>query len=117
MRRRQARECTSALKSVLHRSRRLARLALVLMIELEVYAAGVRDLSKILKLDQQLQAVAGLRYKVNSHHDMVYPELDEQTITVREIRTVFTRLGLEPRFVGEILPALRPPAKTQLLSA
>lgn len=104
-------------KSVLHRPRMLVRLALVTMIELEVYAAGVRDLNKILELDHQLEAVAGLRYKVDSNHDIVYLELDEPSITVREIRSIFSKLGLEPRFVGEIPPELRPRSKTQLLSA
>jgi hypothetical protein len=103
--------------SVLHRLRMLVKLPSFVMIELEVYAAGVRDLNKILELDHQLEAVAGLRYKVDSNHDIVYLELDEPTITVREIRNIFTRLGLEPRFVGEIPPALGPRSKTQLLSA
>ncbi len=106
-----------ALNSVLHRLRKLVRLAGVIMIELEVYAAGVRDLNKILELDHQLEAVPGLRYKVDSNHDIVYLELDEPTITVREIRSIFSKLGLEPRFVGEIPPELRPRSKTQLLSA
>jgi hypothetical protein len=39
------------------------------MIELEVYAAGVRDLNKILELDHELETIAGLRYKVDSNHD------------------------------------------------
>ena len=95
----------------------LVRLTFVTMIELEVYAAGVRDLNKILELDHQLEAVAGLRYKVDSNHDIVYLELDGPTITVREIRNIFSKLGLEPRFVGEIPPELRPRSKTQLLSA
>ncbi len=95
----------------------LVRLADVTMIELEVYAAGVRDLNKILELDHQLEAVAGLRYKVDSNHDIVYLELDEPSITLREIRSIFSKLGLEPRFVGEIPPALRPRSKTQLISA
>ncbi len=87
------------------------------MIELEVYATGVRDLNKILELDHRLEAVPELRYKVDSNHDIVYLELDGPNITVREIRNIFSKLGLEPRFVGEIPPELRPPSKTQLLSA
>jgi len=51
------------------------------MIELEVYAAGLRDLDKVLELDHQLEAIPGLRYKVDSNHDLVYLELDEPTIT------------------------------------
>ena len=86
------------------------------MIELEVYAAGLRDLNKILELDHELEAIAGLRYKVDSNHDIVYLELDEPTITVREIRDIFRKLALDPRFVGAIPAELRPKTKTQLLS-
>jgi hypothetical protein len=86
------------------------------MIELEVYAAGVRDLDKILELDHQLEAVPGLRYKVDSNHDIVYMELDEPTVTFREIGMIFRKLGLEPRFVGTIPPEVRPMTKTQILS-
>jgi hypothetical protein len=86
------------------------------MIELEVYAAGLRDLNKILELDHELEAIPGLRYKVDSNHDIVYLELEEPTITFREIRAIFKKLGLDPRFIGAIPPELRPKTKTQLLS-
>jgi hypothetical protein len=86
------------------------------MIELEVYAAGVRVLDKILELDHQLEAVPSLRYKVDSNHDIVYMELDEPTVTFREIGMIFRKLGLEPRFVGAIPPEVRPMTKTQILS-
>ena len=87
------------------------------MLELEVYAAGVRDLNKILELDHELEAVPGLRYKVDSNHDLVYLELDAPTVTFRDIRATFRKLGLEPRFVGNIPAELRPKAKTQPLTA
>jgi hypothetical protein len=87
------------------------------MIELEVYAAGVRDLNKILELDHQLEAVPGLRYKVDSNHDLVYMELEEPVITLREIRAMFRKLDLDPRFIGAVSPELRAKTKTQLLSA
>jgi hypothetical protein len=86
------------------------------MIELEVYAAGLRDLNKILELDHQLEAIAGLRYKVDSNHDLVYLELDEPTIRLREIRAIFLKLGLDPRFIGAIPAELRPKPKTEPLS-
>ena len=86
------------------------------MLELEVYAAGVRDLNKILELDHELEAVAGLRYKVDRNHDLVYLELEEPTVTFREIRTIFRKLGLDPRFVGTIPNELRPKTKTQPLT-
>ena len=103
--------------SFFHRKQALARSDLPSMIELDVYAAGVRELNKILELDHLLAAVPTLRYKVDSNHDIVYLELDEPAITFREIRAMFLKLGLEPRFVGAIPPELRPRAKTQLLGA
>ena len=87
------------------------------MFELEVYAAGVRDLNKVLELDTELQAIAGLRYKVDSNHDLVYLELDEPTVSFRDIRSIFRRLDLQPRFVGAIPEELRPKTETQLLNA
>jgi len=87
------------------------------MLELEVYAAGLRDLDKILELDHQLAAIAGLRYKVDRNHDLVYFELDQPTITFREIRAIFRKLRLDPRFIGAIPAELRPKTKTQPLGA
>jgi hypothetical protein len=86
------------------------------MIELEVYATGLRDLNKILELDHELEAIPSLRYKVDRNHDLVYLELDEPTITFREIRAIFRKLNLDPRFVGAIPSELRSRTKTQLLS-
>ncbi len=88
------------------------------MLELEVYAAGVRDLNKVLELDHELETLAGLRYKVDRNHDLVYLEVDEPpAITFREIRRVFRKLGLDPRFVGAIPTELRPKIATQPLTA
>ncbi len=89
------------------------------MIELEIYAAGVRDLDKILELDHALGAIPGLRYKVDSNHDIVYLEADRLTFTLAEIRQAFERLDLEPRMVGalpEVLQAPNAKKKTQLLN-
>ena len=85
------------------------------MIELDVYAAGVRNLEKILELDHELEAVPGLRYKVDSNHDIVYLEFDEPTLTVHELRGIFRKLGLEAKIVGSVPPELNPKSKTQPL--
>ena len=85
------------------------------MLELEVYAAGLSDLDKILELDHQLPAIPGLRYKVDRNHNSVYLELDQPTIAFREIRTVFRELALDPRFIGAIPAELRAKTKTQPL--
>jgi len=85
------------------------------MMEQEVYAVGLRDLNKGLELDHHLEAIAGLRYRVDGNHDLVYLELDNATLNVREIRAIFLRLGLNPRFIGAIPPELRPKSKTEPL--
>lgn len=85
------------------------------MIEIEVYAAGVRNVEKILELDHEFEAVPGLRYKVDSNHDIVYLDFDEPTLTIQEIRAIFRKLGLEPRVVGAVPPELNPKSKTQPL--
>jgi len=87
------------------------------MIELEVYARGLRDLNKILELDLQLEPIPGLYYKVDTNHDLVYLELDRPTLSLREIRAIFLKLGLEPLFIGAIPPERRPRTKTELLTA
>lgn len=86
------------------------------MIELEIWAAGLRGLNEILELDHQLEPISGLRYKVDRNHDLAYLELDGPIITFREIRAIFRKLGLAPRFIGAIPPELRPKTKTQPLS-
>ena len=85
------------------------------MIEIEVYAAGVRNVEKILELDHEFEAVPGLRYKVDSNHDIVYLDFDEPVLTIQEIRSIFRKLGLEPRVVGAVPPVLNPKRKTQPL--
>ena len=86
------------------------------MIELEVYVAGVRDLDKIMQLDHLLETVPGLRYKVDSNHDLVYMEFDEPaSMTSASIRDTFAKLGLKARFVGPVSTDLRPKTKTQRL--
>ena len=86
------------------------------MIELEVYAGGVRELDKIMQLDHLLEAVPGLRYKVDSNHDIVYMEFDQPiSMTSGDVRDMFQRIGLQPRFVGAVPAELRPSGKTQRL--
>ena len=72
------------------------------MIEIEVYAAGVRNLEKILELDHELEAISGLHYKVDSNHDIVYMEMESPTFTVTDIRGIFSKLGLDAKIVGTI---------------
>ncbi len=85
------------------------------MIEFEVYAPGIRETSRVLQFDQEVQAFAGLRYKIDAAHDIVYFEMETPLLTLQDIRALFRRIGLEGHFVGLIPPELKPKAKTQLL--
>jgi hypothetical protein len=87
------------------------------MFEVEIYARGLRDMGKILELDRQLVEIAGLRYKVDTNHDIVYLEFDEPTLSLREIRAIFVNLGLQPLFIGAIPPELQSRTKTERLNA
>jgi hypothetical protein len=88
---------------------------LTLMLELEVYAAGLRNLEKILELDLEFESVPSLRYKVDTNHDIVYMEFEEPTLTIQEIRAIFRKLNLDAKVVGTIPLELNPKSKTQLL--
>jgi len=83
------------------------------MIEVEIYATGVRQPEKILGLDHEFETIPGLRYKIDSNHDIVYLDFEEPTMTIQEIRAVFRKLGLEPRIVGGVPSELNPKSKTQ----
>jgi hypothetical protein len=84
------------------------------MIELEVYAAGIRSLEKILELDHELEGIPGLHYKVDSNHDIVYLEFEQTGVSVQELAGIFAKLGLTAKFVGAIPPELHPKkTKTQ----
>ena len=84
------------------------------MIDLEIYAAGVRELKMILELDHALETIPGLRYKIDRNHDIVYFEIEEPKVNVQEILAAFRRLGLDPRTVGPVSPELDR-KKTQIL--
>jgi hypothetical protein len=85
------------------------------MVEVEIYARGLREMGKILELDRQLVEIGGLRYKLDTNHDIVYLEFDEPTLSVREIRAIFLKLGLQPLLIGTIPPELQSRTKTEPL--
>ena len=76
------------------------------MIELEVYAVGLRDSDYIQKLHHEMEAYLGVRYQVDPNHDIVYFEMEEPQVTLNQIRALFKRIGLAPRFVGQLPPEL-----------
>jgi hypothetical protein len=86
------------------------------MFEVEIYARGLREMANIRELDRQLVEIAGLRYKVDTNHDIIYLEFDEPTLSVREIRAIFLKLSLEPLIIGTIPPELQARTKTERLN-
>ncbi len=84
------------------------------MIELEVYAAGVRDLKIILELDHALETMVGLHYKIDRNHDIVYFEIEEPKVSIKDLLNVFHRIGLVPSVVGQVPPEMEK-KKTQVL--
>lgn len=83
------------------------------MIELEVYVVGLRDSDNILKLGHQLEALPGVRYQVDSNHDIIYFEMDEPIVTLSQLTGAVERVGLAPRIVGEIPSDLEIGTRTQ----
>lgn len=78
------------------------------MIELEVYAPGIRNLEKILELDHELETIPGLHYKVDSNHDIINIEFEQPVVSLQELKGIFAKLGLDAKFVGSIPPELNP---------
>jgi hypothetical protein len=76
------------------------------MIELEIYAVGLRDSDYIQKLNHELEAFQGVRYQVDPNHDIVYFEMEEAMVTLNQVSAAFKRIGLHPRFVGQVPPEL-----------
>ena len=83
------------------------------MFEVEIYARGLREMGKIVERNRRLVEIAGLRYKVDTNHDVVYVEFDEPTLSVREIAAIFPNLGLKRLFIGAIISNL---AKTATIT-
>lgn len=79
-----------------------------IMIELEVYARGLRKEQHILELTNQMDMLPRVRYKIDQHHDLVYFEIDDpKEVSLRQLNDLFTHIGLIPRFVGQIPVNLR----------
>jgi hypothetical protein len=83
------------------------------MIELEVYAAGVRNPEKMMALALELDVIAGLRYKVDTHHDIIYMEFTERVPTLSALKSIFIKTGLDAKFVGQLPPGINSKKSTQ----
>ncbi len=86
------------------------------MIEVEIYAPGLRAESTLLQLRNQMDNFPRVRYKVDTRHDIVYFEIDRPgDINQQEIHQIFDAMDLQPRFVGQIPEALRSGQTTRLV--
>lgn len=83
------------------------------MVELEVYAAGVRQPEKMMALTLELDVLPGLRYKVDTNHDIVYMEFSDSVPTLSGLQSVFKKTGLDAKFVGQLPPEVSSKKKTQ----
>lgn len=86
------------------------------MIELEVYAAGVRQPEKMMGLTLELDVMPGLRYKVDTNHDIVYMEFSGPPPSQNGIESIFRKLGLEAKFVGQLPTEVSSKKKTQRIA-
>jgi hypothetical protein len=82
------------------------------MIELEVYSAGVRQPDKMMGLALELDVLPGLRYKVDTNHDIIYMEFNADVPSQRDLESIFRKLGLEAKFVGQLPPEVSSKKKT-----
>ena len=85
------------------------------MVELEIYAAGVRNADKMMALALELDSLPGLRYKVDVNHDIIYMEFNREIPPISAIQSIFRRTGLEAKFVGQLPPELDAKKSTQRL--
>lgn len=73
------------------------------MIELEVYAKGLRSESALMEFHSQMDLMPAVHYKVDTHHDLVYFEIEPGSgVTLRILNDAFTQIGLIPRIVGQV---------------
>lgn len=85
------------------------------MVELQVYAAGIRAPDKLMGLDLELGALPGVRYKADTLHDMIFLESEDPAVSLEEIRNIFNKLDLQARFVGQTYPVAPTPSATQVI--
>ena len=83
------------------------------MIEVVIYAPGVRQNDKILGLSLQLDGIPNLRYKVDTNHDIIYMEFGGDVPPLDTIESFFRKIDLEPRLVGQMPEQEKSGKKTQ----
>ena len=83
------------------------------MVELEVYAPGVRAPDKMLGLALELDVIPGLRYKVDTDHDIIYMEFEDEVPRLSTFEVLFAKLELDLKFVGRLPENVSSCKKTQ----
>lgn len=73
------------------------------MVEIEIYAPGLRRVECLLQFRSQMDLLPQVRYKVDAHHDVVYFEIDEPaTVTPEALMEPFNVASLQPRLIGQL---------------
>ncbi|GEP41294.1 hypothetical protein [Brevifollis gellanilyticus] len=73
------------------------------MLEIEIYAPGLRQESRLMEFCSQMDLQPQVRYKVDTNHELVYFEIDDPAgITLDQLTENFTAVGLAPRIVGQL---------------
>jgi len=83
------------------------------MVDLEVYAAGVRNPEKMMALAFELDVIPGLRYKVDTNHDIIYMEFSDHVPNFSSLQSVFRKIELEAKVVGRMPPEVSKKKETQ----
>ena len=83
------------------------------MVEIEVYAAGVRSPDKMLGLALELDVIPGLRYKVDTEHDTINMEFAGEVPLLSTFEAIFSKLELALKFVGRLPEEMNSRKKTQ----
>lgn len=83
------------------------------MIEVEIYAPGVRQPDKMLGLALELDVIPNLRYKVDTNHDIVYMEFGKEVPALETLESFFRKIDLDPRLVGQLPQQQNSAKKTQ----
>lgn len=86
------------------------------MVELEIYACGLRQPDKMMGLALELDTIEGLRYKVDTNHDIVYMEFSGEPLSLSQVSSIFRKIGLDCKYVGKMPTEVSVGKKTQRLS-
>lgn len=84
-------------------------------MEIEVYARGLRAPDKLMGLDLELGAIPGLHYKVDTLHDVLFLESSDENLSLEQLRSIFTKLGLAVKFVGQSHSVMPSQSATQVI--